>query len=569
MKNFIYLTLLLSVCFVACNRDYTHNSSIIKADKLMETSPVDGIKLLQQFKHPEDLSKSDYASWCMVYNYGLYKMDSVITSDSLINIAITYFSGTQNYFYSGKCYYILGYYYEMNNRNEEAMESYKHAENLLLKVNAYNLLGLVYFRIGYLYSLDELYDKSILNFKKSRENFHLAGNIKNEAYSYRDLASSYDNLDKSIDSVMNYYEKAEELSFLTRDTANYYDISYKMAITLLNKTTDYERAKQLLLAAYRYDNNSKFYYNKLSLIYSKLNMQDSAMFFFKKALPDTFTVANKAAAYLSGAMAEQAAGNYKKALNYYILYDRFREKVITETKRYKLYRIDKRYSLVMKENENSKLKIANRNMVIFMAVLVVLVLLALIFMLTMSVKQKKEQVRHELDKQKLLSEIENKRILLLTKIQYKIDTSLRFHKLKGKYPIGSINYESFVDEMMKQTILNEDEWQSYIDEVNQIFNNYINQLSSNFQTITLSDKIVIALIALQMDITDTCIVLGLSKNTMYRRRNTIKERLGLDKSVDLEKWIHDQIAMILNEEKQLNLMNKIFKEEKSGILFCP
>ncbi len=526
----------------------------------METSPAEGMKLLRQFKHPEKLSKSDYASWCMVYDYGLYKMDSVITSDSLIRISINYFSKTTKYFYIGKCYYILGYYYEKNNQNEQAMESYKQAENLLLKVNANNLLGLVYFRIGYLYSLDELYEKSIPNFKKSRDYFHLAGNTKNEAYSMRDLASSYDNVNKNIDSVMYYYEQAEKLSFFTRDTANYYYITYEMAITLLNKTTEFERVKQLLLAGSRYEKSSN-YYNRLSLAYSKLQNPDSAMYFFQKALPDTFTVANKAAAYLSGAMAERAAGNYEKALNYYILYDKFREKVVTETKRYKLYRIDKRYSLVMKENENAKLKIANRNMVIFLGVLVLLVLLALIFMLIMSVKQRKEQTRHELDKQKLLSEIENKRILLLSKIQYKIDTSLRFHKLKGKYPIGSINYESFVDEMMKQTILNEEEWQSYIDEVNQIFNNHIDLLTTNFPAITLSDKIVIALISLQMDITDTCIVLGLSKNTMYRRRNTIKERMGLDKSVDLENWIHEQIAIILNEEKQIKLMNKIFKDE--------
>ena len=99
-----------------------------------------------------------------------------------------------------------------------------------------------------------------------------------------------------------------------------------------------------------------------------------------------------------------------------------------------------------------------------------------------------------------------------------------------------------MDEMLDQFVLTEVEWQSYIDEVNLIFNNFIEKLSLDFPTITIADKIVIALITLQLDITSTCSILGINKNTMYRRRNTIKERLNLDKSVDLEEWLLEKVS---------------------------
>jgi len=96
--------------------------------------------------------------------------------------------------------------------------------------------------------------------------------------------------------------------------------------------------------------------------------------------------------------------------------------------------------------------------------------------------------------------------------------------------------------MLKQSVLNESEWQSYIDEVNIIFNSQLETLSDKFTSITSSDKIVMALILLQLDITDSCTILGLNKNTMYRRRNTIKERLELDKSINLENWLFDYVG---------------------------
>ena len=141
-----------------------------------------------------------------------------------------------------------------------------------------------------------------------------------------------------------------------------------------------------------------------------------------------------------------------------------------------------------------------------------------------------------------MAEIEKRRLSLFAKLQSRIESTIRFEELKLRLPKDSGLKSSCMDEMLQQFVLTEEEWQSYIDEVNLIFNNFIEKLSIDFPTITIADKIVIALITLQLDITSTCSILGINKNTMYRRRNTIKERLSLDKSVDLEEWLLEKVS---------------------------
>jgi len=541
MKKYCWL-LAIGLFLISCQKDYTHNQLILQAESLMDVSPEKAEKLLKSIPDPAALSKSDYAAWCLHYTLALYKLDSTILSDSLIRISIHYYEGTSMYKHSGLSYYLLGYIYENQKKNEDAMQALKQAEEILQKTDAYNLIGLVYYQMGYLYSLNEVFDQSLICFRRSQHYFQRAGNFKNEAYAFRELANSTDYSKGNTDSVLYYFHRGQLLSLQASDTANYHDISYSLATALINNGRELQKAKQYLLSAYRFDNHSAYYYNKLSVVYSKLNRSDSAMFFFQRALPDTVTLSDKVSTFFSGAYAEKTKGNYKKAFEYLALYDKYRNLVIVENKRDELYKIDKRYSLIEKIKENDNLKISNRNKIIFISILLVLVLIVLLEMMIVNNSRKKEHAASELEKQKLLSEIEQKRILLLNKLETRINSTLQFRNLKGKLSTGNVTHDSFMDEMLKQSVMNESEWQSYIDEVDIIFNKQLKELSDRFTSITSSDKIVMALILLQLDITDSCTILGLNKNTMYRRRNTIKERLELDKSINLEKWLLDYVG---------------------------
>jgi len=135
---------------------------------------------------------------------------------------------------------------------------------------------------------------------------------------------------------------------------------------------------------------------------------------------------------------------------------------------------------------------------------------------------------------------EQKRQLLLTKLQSRVENTLRFNLLKNEL-IKQDKQEVFMAEITKQAVITEKEWTYYIDEVNQLYEGEINNLQVQHADLTQSDLIVMALICLNVDVSDCCNLLNMTKNTMYKRRTTIKKRIGIDQDIDLEEWLQKMI----------------------------
>jgi tetratricopeptide (TPR) repeat protein len=557
MKLYQFLLILSIIVFTSCKKEYTNNATILKAAALMNTDAVEAQRLLKSIEKPKKLSNCDYAAWCLHYNQVLFKLQTPPISDRLIRLALEYYKGTGMYKYEGLSYFLLGYASENQNKFDDTMEAYLEAVRLLKLANDYNMLGLTYYRIAKLNRMDENYPKAIENFKKSRLNFHYAQNHKNEAYSFREIANTMLIANNSIDSIVYFMNKARKLALQNKDTANYYDASYYLGVTILAKKMNYKFAKELILGACIFNDNSSYYFNKLSIVYSKLNMADSAMYYYNKAIADTtnmyatnitaiFTqdslhIFNKENAYLAGVYAERLNGNYYKALENYYFYQEFHDKAFDATQKGILHKINNRYNLNEINSENAKLKIANRNKIIIIIILLVVGILVVLKLKTTQLTKKKELLELQIENDKILFEIEKKRMLLLSKLQNKMEGFIRFEHVKFKLPKETDLQKKQLRDISKHFILTKEEWQLYIDEVNLIFNHHIDILTQRFPTISLTDKIVIALISLRVDITNVSIILDMNKNTIYRRRNTIKERLNIEASCDLDKWILNDI----------------------------
>jgi len=136
-----------------------------------------------------------------------------------------------------------------------------------------------------------------------------------------------------------------------------------------------------------------------------------------------------------------------------------------------------------------------------------------------------------------------KQELLLSKLQQKIEITLRFNKLNQGI-IDHKKQDEFLKKLIDQLGLSQNEWQYYIDETNNLFNNKIADLQLNHCLLTYSDTIVIVLISLGINISEACSLLNTTKETMYTLRKRIKKHLGIDAEADLEKWLIEYV----NEE---------------------
>ena len=539
--------ILICIFLVSCRAHYTNNDKILRAEALLNTSPDSALQLLTSIPHPAKLPRADYAAWCLHYTHARYKLYMDIPSDSLIRISVDYYDNSHLYLQSGTAWYLLGCILQIQQKNKAAMQAYKQAEKSLNNTAEKKLKGLVDFKIGYIYTIEELFNQSLYYYKKSLDFFIRSNNIKYQAYTYRQISDIYYQLNYPFDQVIHYSTLALKLSLESGDLTNYYSILSRQGE--LYNNFDYKRSKEYLLQGYRFlpaqrSELAAF----LSVVYSKLNKPDSARYYLHISMADTNDTKSKTLKYMAGAYVAKGEGNQNLAFKYMEKAYLNRDSDFQKNIHSQLYRIDKQYDLTQKERENEHLIIANRNKVIMIGVLLIMFLMAVIILLLLSIREKKNQAEYLIEKQSLEYdikakevEIEQKRNLLISKLQNKAENTLRFNRVKLGISKQE-NLESFIEEIIRQSILTGTEWQYYIDEINIIFKNKITILSDINSDLTQSDFIIIALICLGLDVFDSCKLLNMTLSTMYTRRKRIKKRIGLNSDIDLDKWIEVNIA---------------------------
>jgi len=532
--------------FISCESENTLNKTILQADKLLNASPDSAYLLLNAIAEPNKLPKRDYAAWCLNYTNAQYKLQKEIKSDSLILIAVNYYRNRDLPKQSGRAYYLLGYIMELMKENKKALEAYKEAEHRLMPTEENKLKGLVQFNMGYMCMQNEMYQQSLHYFKQSLHYFKLCNEYKYQAYACREMSNMYYQQNVSLDSVMLFSNRALKIALQAGDSVNYYNILARQGELLYNK--DYKRSKGLLLKGYRYFPSQKSYYGSfLAYVYAKLNQPDSANYYLQQSLSSNVNAPTKIIGYHAAALIAKHKNENDKAYYYLEKSYMMRDSLYKVNIQNQLYRIDKQYDTAQKEIENIALNVENRTQIIWITLLVIAVLTMMIVLLLISSRNKKRHAIFEMEKQQLEFDVETKHMLniqkqelLLVKLQNRIENTLRFNKLeKGLLKLEK--KETFVQEITRQSIIMENEWHFYIDEVNKLYENRINGLKLNFGELTLSDLMVIVLICLKVKIPDACNLLEMTTNTMYKRRNTIKIRLNLDKDVDLEGWVMNYI----------------------------
>lgn len=545
-KNFILI--LFAVTFASCEQPYTRNKTILRAESLLDSQPDSAYRLLTDIHQPEKLPAADYAAWCLHYTRVLIKLNVPVTSDSLIRISLRYYDRSNLYKYKGLSYYVSGTVQRLMNKHKEAMADYKIADVLLGHTKEEKLKGLVDFYIGYLCMQDELFNHSLGYFKKSVQHFQLSNETKYLAYSYREISDMYNQLDYPTDSVLHYSDLALKLSQQSGDTINYRSILLRQGELFYKK--DLFRSKESMLKALKLTRKPDSYYVAiLSYVYSRLNRPDSAQFYLHLAFKDSLYKKSDYIRYVAGAYVSKACNDYQQAFHHlesaYLLRDSLYQKEISS----QLYRIDIQYDVAGKERENARLKIQNRNNVILIAVLIIVALIILIVSLLVRAQFKKKRNMLDLENQKIRFEMERKELenvqhrkLQLSKLQNKIENTLWFNKLQLGLKQQD-KFDIFMSEITKQSIISEGEWNLYIDEGKRIFGSNFSDLSANHPALTYADLKVIALICFEIDIADSSSLLGLSIQTLYHRRNIIKNRLGLEPETNLETWIRENVVL--------------------------
>ncbi|WP_289007549.1 hypothetical protein [uncultured Parabacteroides sp.] len=202
MTNLLFL-----LCLAACSGKSDVVTLLREAEMYMDERPDSALCLLDSVKSMGELTGQEHALWCLLYTQAQDKNRIEHTSDSLIQIAVKYYDGTDLEDRKMQAYYYCGRVFQDLSDAPQAQGCYLKAYEVGKNLNNNSLLGRLCANLGTLYTYQELYQPALDFQKEAADYFLLDEDTVSLSIAFRNIARIYicENLS---DSAKTYYSKA-------------------------------------------------------------------------------------------------------------------------------------------------------------------------------------------------------------------------------------------------------------------------------------------------------------------------------------------------------------------------
>ena len=407
--RFILLTCLL-LCFYACDRK-PYPQSLIIADSLASIQPDSAIALLKTL---EDNIKTEPESTQMYYQLLCIKANDKAyirhTSDSLILLVLHYYIEKRDERHLPEAYYYAGRVYRDLEDAPQALDYFEKAIDALPINEGYQLKSKIYSQMGTLFLYQKTYDEALKMFKEAQKCDIALKDSANMVFNLRDIADSYRCIDQN-DSSIYYFQKAYNLAEVQGNQKLMAMVQNQMA-SLYSNLGKYDLARKLLQPSLdTLDIHSKSgIFSIASKLYHRMGYIDSASYYYNELLK-CGTIYAKQTAHKGLAKIAILHDNPQKALlhlNQYIQYTDFIHQ-ITDTENVR--RLNSLYNYQLREKENNRLKIENKekqNLIIYI-IYIALFIIASLFAYLQRNKRKKQLLKIQLKNLRQLKEEQYKK----------------------------------------------------------------------------------------------------------------------------------------------------------------
>lgn len=529
-------------------------SELNRADELMNDHPDSAYVLIQSI-NPDDIhGRADKAFYALLYTQAQYKNYDTIRNDSLIDIAVKYYSEnptkdrlTRSYMYKA------GALSDME-RHKEAIEWYKRAEYAADTAD-YLTLALLNIRMGELYQNSYVPNEEHINrYKKALKYAKLLNNTDFEISALSSIGQLYTR--RSKDSTFYYLNSSLKIAEEVKDSMSIFD-----NLTLLGKAYEYYglcyEAKELFL--YVIKNSSpnlpkKASYFSISAIYARMGQVDSAKYYLNQ-IKSFARPSDSMRYYMSCEEIAKATNDYRAAYGYSKLSNRISDSIILAGRKNELYSIEKQFDRQRAEVETEKLKaeVKVRTYLIAISVLILFIFAGIVVIVmrrkrAMSINKMRliEQLQTEIANQEgTLKRAMNRQIETIASLEKSLserneielalreiveDRMLLMRKLMNiKHEFGTIP-SAFITHFDKLVSLNkksQPEIDSVIKIANQLNNNVISRIQESNPTLKPQDILFLSLVSLQFTTTEITAFVGSPNVTAtYSMRYRLSKKLN-------------------------------------------
>lgn len=388
MSSFKYAGLIISIIIslISCthNKNYptAFQPELAKAEAMMYRYPDSALHILQGIQPDIPSENEQYATWALLMTQAQYK-NQIEQSDSLINIAYSYFTKHDNAQRKALALYYKGILRHESHHAEDALSFYLEAATEIEKTNDYQLGFLINSEVGLMYLYRKLNDYAMEYFEKAHHNAELSDNQTYIAFSFIYTARAFSQK-KQYNKAIEYYEKAIKIG-----QVNNYPTILASAMNetsfLFLKTGENKKALQYAKDCIKIKKTDQRIFS-LGDTYRYLKMYDSAYFYLNQAClsPNIHTArsAYQALYYIS-----QEEKDYKKAVEYSNKLWFYQDSIGKTDRNKALIEMQEKYDQQKIINENNLSQIKKDR--IIRNVLIALIILSFIIAITNYLYQRK------------------------------------------------------------------------------------------------------------------------------------------------------------------------------------
>ncbi|WP_431426142.1 hypothetical protein [Bacteroides hominis] len=360
MKSSYICCVLLFVLFLVSCTDGRSEGQVARllrqAETCMEEYPDSALVYLHQIPDPEKLTGENQADYCLLLTQAMDKNDLPLSSDSLIQIAVGYYSNKGDAECKAKALFYKGRVFQQQGNLEGATLLYKKAESMIPDLTDYYLVGLIYSYLGHLNRDEEHYKKALFYYEKALPCYRTIQNLTLTASGLQDMAkiSVYLGETHRADSLFS-----EVLSYVPDIDAAWQANIYHNVGVFYMLTNQFGKAEQVVNASLKLPSTPEDKlrsYAVLATIYTKQNRGDLVDSLWHKALNSENIYTRKAvyASLLNEAVSKQ---NLQDIEHYVPLYIQSADSVYQLSQAKRIVEVQAKYDqeILIKKNKISRL----------------------------------------------------------------------------------------------------------------------------------------------------------------------------------------------------------------------
>lgn len=527
------------------------------AEKSIEKESDKALILLDSIQQMEELSEQQQALWCLLYTSVLDRKQIKHTSDSLIQIAVSYYEKNDLPERKMQAYYYYGIVLQDLNDAIQAQDYYLRAYKLGIELERYVFLGRICANLGTLYTYQELcsqashfQQKAVSYFEKNRDTIRLS-------LVFRDMARIHLN-EHRLDSAVVNYTKALKYTSDVHKFCMFNELTGAYA-----RMGDYEKGVSCAHMAYdraETVEDSCLVSLALGSLYLRMGKKDSAYHYlsFCRQSTDPYTLKDL---YLYLAQFEKSRHNWPTYAFYQEQYNVFRDSIDNLTKMETLARLQRLYDYreIEKKKEyyrqESDRKTGKLYKLSLGGVGCLLFVVCIIFYLWKERKKKEEQLNQSLrrkEQQYLNSQQyleERNAVMAQLEQQYEAvvaqlsEQSSRFttsvqEKINSSHPFFTSElYRGVYAEWKK---LDEVQWAEVIKMIDHIlYKDFTGKIRMLYPRISELDLNVCYLVKLEIPVGRIAVLLSVNSQAISNKRKRLYEKLTQEKgsAQDFDKFI--------------------------------